>query len=107
MWRYKITVAIDVKDFDQDNDVIEITPNRGSTDFLEGKYICLPKNLLGVVYQCLNKGGVASLSTGLVCRLMRVDQPKWQKGKLKLTLEFIPDEPPQDELSSIRSLNID
>ncbi|MBD2317449.1 hypothetical protein H6G05_11410 [Pseudanabaena sp. FACHB-1050] len=38
---------------------------------------------------------------------MRVDQPKWQKGKLKLTLEFIPDEPPQDELSSIRSLNID
>jgi hypothetical protein len=55
----------------------------------------------------LNKGGVASLSTGLVCRLMRVDQPKWQKGKLKLTLEFIPDEPPQDELSSIRSLNID
>ncbi len=38
---------------------------------------------------------------------MRLDQPKWQKGKLKLTLEFIADEPPQDELSSIRSLNID
>ena len=103
---------MDVKDFDQDNDIIEITDSGSSTVFLEGKYICLPKNLLGVVYQCLIKGGVATLfNTGLVCRLMRVDQPKWQKGKLKLTLEFIPDEPPQDEslqdeLSSIRNQNL-
>ncbi len=65
-------MAIDVKDFDQDNDVIEITAS-ASTVFLEGKYICLPKNLLGVIYQCLIKGGVASLfNEGLACRLMKV-----------------------------------
>jgi hypothetical protein len=43
---------------------------------------------------------------------MVADKAKWQKGRLKLTLEFIPDEPPQDatpqdELSSIRNQNIE
>lgn len=107
-------MSIDIRDLNQDNDVIEITLSRGNTDFLEGKNICLPKNLLSLIYdKCLIKAGIATLFTsGLTCRLMRIDQPKWQKGKLKLKLEFIPDElpqdaEPQDELSIIRSQNID
>ena len=105
-------MAVNVKDLDQVNDIIEITSSRGGTAFLEGKYIHLPNNLLSVIYQCAAKGGIGSLFNGdLPCRVMRVDQPKWQKGRLKLTLEFIPDdspqeETPQDELSSIRNQNI-
>jgi len=34
---------------------------------------------------------------------MMADKAKWQKGRLKLTVEFISDEPPQDELSGIRN----
>ncbi len=110
---YLITMTINVKNLDQLNDVIEIPYSRGNTDFLEGKSIFLPRDLLSVIYQCVSKGGLTALfDREIICRLMVADKAKWQKGRLKLTLEFIPDEPPQDatpqdELSSIRNQNIE
>ncbi|NMF59513.1 KGK domain-containing protein [Pseudanabaena yagii] len=106
-------MAINIKHLDQENDVIEIFPAGSDTIFLENKYIRLPKDLLALIYQCVVKGSVGTLfSTGLPARLMKVDQPKWQKGRVEITIEFIPDETleeemPQDELSSLRNLNID
>ena len=103
-------MAINFKDFDQVNDVIEVDPSRGNTAFLQrGKDIYLPKDLGSIIDATLKTIGLNGLFSGdgIFCRIMRVDQPKWQKGRIKLTLEFIPDETSQDELSSIRNQNID
>lgn len=34
------------------------------------------------------------LDSGVECRILRVSGGGWQKGKLRLRLEFVPDEPP-------------
>ncbi|MCA6597410.1 MAG: hypothetical protein IM539_14175 [Pseudanabaena sp. M046S1SP1A06QC] len=102
-------MAINIKHIDQENDVIEIFPDGSNTLFFGNKYIRPPKDLLALIYQCVAKGGVGALfSTGLPARLMKVDQPKWQKGMVEITIEFIPDETiedemTQDELSSLRN----
>jgi hypothetical protein len=106
---------MNIKDLDQLNDIIDIPYSRGDTDFLQGKNICLPRDLLSFISDLLGKSnsGLQPLfNREIPCRVMIVDKAKWQKGKLKLTLEFIPDETPedttpQDELSSIRNQNID
>jgi hypothetical protein len=33
---------------------------------------------------------------GLLCEVMRVDSLGWKRGRVKLSLEFIPDEPEQE-----------
>jgi hypothetical protein len=104
-------MAINIKDLDQTNDIIDIPYSRGDTAFLQGKNIYLPRDILSLISSILgsSQSGLQPLfDREIPCRVMMVDKAKWQKGKLKLTLEFIPDEPPQDEspqdeLSSIRN----
>ena len=116
-------MSIDLRSFDQDNDVINITTyvpskhDRGyhvPIAFLNSHSTVFPKELKNYVCDALNKGGIRHLwlddpnSYGLPCRVLRNGQP-WQKGKIVISINFIPDPPPEiqdeevtDELSSIR-----
>lgn len=107
----------DIRDFDQENDVINITTyipskhGRGYSvpvAFLNNHSTIFPKELKNYVCEALNKGGIRHLwldepnSYGLPCRVMRNGKP-WQKGKIVISLNFIPD--PPDEIVNTEELN--
>jgi hypothetical protein len=95
-------MTVNIGDIDQENSVIEVTASR--QEFLQGKGMLSPRVLRNLLYHCLLKGGICGLSdttSGLDCRLMA--DGVWQKGKLKLTLQFVPSELLPDELDTIRN----
>lgn len=113
----------DIRNFDPDNDVINVTtyiPSKHGkgysvpTAFLNGQTTLFPKELKNHLRQALSKAGVAHLwidnpnEYALPCRVMRNGQP-WQKGKIVISVNFIPDPPDepiktddQDELNELR-----
>lgn len=94
------------EDFDKDNDVFEIEYTKPFPEFLENKKTFIASEFYGAVWSAAIKGKLASLfGTGIACRVMTANKARWQKGKLKLTLEFVPDEPltPVDELDELRT----
>ena len=75
-------------------------------EFLEGKRIFTANDLFQSIWSALTKGKIAQLmNSGLACRVMTANKEGWQKGRLVMKLEFIPDLQPEevaDELNIIR-----
>ncbi len=118
-------MSIDIRSFEPDNDVINVLAYvppkdlRGKGEhipcaFLDGKTTLFPKELKHCLYQALSKSGVSHLwinnpsDRALPCRVMRSGQP-WQKGKIVISINFIPDPPDepvntdsQNELDELR-----
>lgn len=118
-------MSVDIRSFDPDNDVINVITYMPSKQahgkgqsipctFLNGQTTLFPKELKNHLYQALYKSGVSHLwidnpsEDALPCRVMRNGQP-WQKGKIVISVEFIPDPIPdleseqvKDELNVIR-----
>jgi hypothetical protein len=109
---------LDVKDLDQQDDVINfITSIQGATNnlrdiirpninLLSGKTTLPPREFCDLLTQALSKGDITHLwNTGMPCRVMRNGKP-WQKGKMVISVEFIPDLPDDpiktDELDELR-----
>ena len=84
-----------MKDFNLDDDVIDFSINNGLPEFMQGKATVLANTLIDQIGHSLgnNANGVKGLfGDGITCRVMKTDNPQWQQGTLKLTLEFLPDE---------------
>ena len=64
-------------------------------EFMEGKATVLVNSLISHIADSIgqNSNRVGSLfDDGISCRVMKTNSPKWQTGRLRLTLEFLPDE---------------
>ena len=102
-------MKIYVNDLDQGNDIIEVFSNEGGTEFLQGKRIYLPKELKNLISGLLWTSGSKLqrfFDTGIRGRLMTTASPKWQVGRLILTIEFISDEDPStppDDLDKLKN----
>lgn len=84
----------DIKKLDLENDIIDLTERNNSVSFVGGKFTLFPKELIQIFANCLEKAGLSTLFyNGVLCRVMTTDKNGWQKGRLKITVEFIPDEP--------------
>lgn len=95
---------INLRDLNKDDDLIHVTATRDVV-FLNNQFNYFVKEILNVAKVGIGKGliGVLNEDMGLECRLLQVEKGKWQKGKLVLTLQFIPDETDStDEISDIR-----
>ncbi|MBW4647988.1 MAG: KGK family protein [Kastovskya adunca ATA6-11-RM4] len=97
---------------DGDNDVISVCQDgRIFIDNCTFKKIELLKNLTGVIRNYENnysgnRGQWAEkkldwFSEGIDCEVIRADGKGWQTGKVRITLEFAPDEP-ESPLDDIR-----
>ncbi len=84
-----------MKNFDLSNDVVDFSINQGSPDFMQEKETVLVNILIDHLKESLacHSSGLADLfGDGIACRVMKTNNPKWQKGRLKLVLDFLPDE---------------
>jgi hypothetical protein len=84
-----------MKNFDLSNDVVDFSINQGSPDFMQDKQTVLANILIDHLNEALasHSNGLSDLfGDGIDCRVMKTNNPKWQKGKLKLVLDFLPDE---------------
>jgi hypothetical protein len=84
-----------MKDFDLDNDVVDFSVNGGLPEFMKESPTVLVNSLISHIADSLgrNSNGVRELfDDGISCRVMKTTSPKWQEGRLKLTLEFVPEE---------------
>lgn len=112
-------MSIDIRSFDPDNDVINVITyipskqahGKGQSipcTFLNGQTTLFPKELKNHLYQALYKSGVNHLwidnpnECALPCRVMRNGQP-WQKGKIVISINFIPDPPDEPVETDDRS----
>lgn len=88
------------EDFDKFNDVFEIERVKPFPEFLENKRVFTANDLFQSIWSALTKGKVTGLmNAGIECRVMAAGKAGWQKGRLVMKLEFIPDPIPeiQDE----------
>ena len=84
-----------MKNFDLSNDVVDFSINQSSPDFMQEKETVLVNILIDYLKESLasHSSGLADLfDNGIVCRVMKTNNPKWQRGKLRLSLDFLPDE---------------
>jgi len=99
---------MNLADLSKYDDVVHLTDGRNS-GFMEGKTTVFVGELINAVQNCLSKGGIRSLAEdiSLQCRILQSNQGKWQKGKLILRFEFVPDESPktENELDELRKQN--
>ncbi|NUN66349.1 hypothetical protein HCU40_16715 [Pseudanabaena biceps] len=98
----------ELKDFDQHNDIFEITDR--IPECLQGKRVLSANDLLQTLRSALGAKTGSFLDSGVPCRVMAADKAGWQKGRMVIKLEFVPDPLPElqdkqiaDELSSIRN----
>ena len=85
-----------LEDFDKFNDIFEIDTKRFMPTFLDGKRIFAANDLFQSIWSALTKGGVTELMhSGLECRVVIADKTGWQKGRLVMKLEFVPDPIPE------------
>ena len=86
-----------LEDFDKFNDIFEIDTKRFMPTFLDGKRIFAANDLFQSIWSALTKGKIAQLmNSGLACRVMTANKEGWQKGRLVMKLEFIPDLQPEE-----------
>jgi hypothetical protein len=111
-------MKVNINEFSQDDDIISFltsTPpvfSHGShrsvakggtslnTNFLGGKTTLFPKEFSCLLHQALAKGDLTHVlsDSGMPCRVMRGGQP-WQKGKIVISVNFVPD-PPDEPLQT-------
>lgn len=90
---------ISFNEFDKSNDVFEVERVKPFPEFLNGKWIFTANDLYQAIWTGLTKGNLTNLMhSGLSCRVMTANKATWQKGKLVIRLEFVPD-PPDEPLS--------
>ena len=79
---------------DELSDMIVTMTQRGhSTDYLFNKVVgFIETKELSVNKDILNEKIKESLLDGMTCNLLQPDGKGWQKGKLKICFEFIPEE---------------
>jgi hypothetical protein len=95
---------INLSDLNGDDDVIHVTQQKDVV-FLNGQQTFFVKEINAIAKNGIQKGLMPPLKedVGLECRLMQSDTGKWQKGKLVLTLQFIPDGTNStDEINDLR-----
>lgn len=87
---------IDIKSLDLENDIVDFTERNSSASFVSGKYTLFPKDLISILATCMEKAGLSTMfSSGVLCRIMTTDKNGWQKGRLKVIIQFVPDEEPK------------
>lgn len=87
---------IDIKNLDLENDIIDLTERNNSANFVGGKYTLFPKDLITILTTCMERAGLSTMfSSGVLCRIMTTDKNGWQKGRLKVIIQFVPDEEPK------------
>jgi hypothetical protein len=93
---------MNLSDLNQDDDVVHLTDKQCS--LVAGNPNLFVGKLMELVQASLEKSSLKSFreDTGLECRILQSEKPKWQKGKLVLRLEFIPD---PDEIPDTKEID--
>ena len=94
-----------VSELNENDDIIHVTQQKDIV-FLNGQQTFFVKEIKEIAKNGLQRGSISPLKedVGLECRLLK-SGGKWQKGKLVLTLQFIPDEvKSEDEINARNSI---
>jgi len=86
----------DLSDLDQNDDIVHA--NDGSWRFLTGKNPMFVGDFIETMKEALLRGGMGILreNEGMECRVKKQGDEQWQKGRIILKLQFVPDK--QDDL---------
>lgn len=80
------------KDLNLQNDVVEILDRGTSTlEPLEGKWVFVINDFVRVILEQLKKVKIHYFYSGIPARVLIADKGGWQKGKLYIRFEFVPD----------------
>jgi len=89
------------KDLNSQNDVLEILDRSPSTlEPLEGKWVFVVNDFFRVILEQLKKVKIHYLYSGIPARVLVSEKGGWQKGKLYIRFEFVPDPPKTSEESA-------
>ena len=93
----------------ESNDVISINSNLilvNNPTFIVSEFRMALREMTLSHLRSLNKGQEGWFSEGIDCKILKPGAKGWQKAKVRISLEFCPDEPDMEEIPVNSQLEI-